>query len=279
MSNNLGSIYARTVNGTKRIIINSDSVDVSGNFFINGTNSRMPAEFENSIRNYLPLSYGTTSSNSNTLFDIISEVSNNLLTSNNDASFGNVDITGNLNINGDISAITFYGDGSNLTGISSGGGATELVATNNLVSKLDTATSLTTGTRNIILGDLAGKSISTQIDNVFIGHKAGNDAVISRGVAIGFEAGRTGMGQSAICIGQSAGRNNAGQYSIHIGFGAGNVGGNYSGCVVIVGGATTLNPDGANRCFIKPVRGVAHGIGVGVMKYDPTTSEITYSTT
>ena len=55
MSNNLGSIYARTVNGIKRIIIDSDSVDVSGNFFINGTNSRMPAEFENSIRNYLPL--------------------------------------------------------------------------------------------------------------------------------------------------------------------------------------------------------------------------------
>ena len=51
MSNNLGSIYATTVNGTKRIIINSDSVDISANFFINGTNSRMPAEFENSIRN------------------------------------------------------------------------------------------------------------------------------------------------------------------------------------------------------------------------------------
>lgn len=75
MSNNLGCIYARTVIGTKKIIIDSDSVDVSENFFINGTNSRMPAEFENSIRNYLPLTYGTTICNSNTLFDIISEVS------------------------------------------------------------------------------------------------------------------------------------------------------------------------------------------------------------
>lgn len=123
MSNNLGSIYARTVNGTKRIIIDSDSVDVSGNFFINGTNSRMPAEFENSIRNYLPLTYGTTSSNTNTLFDIISEVSNNLLTSNNDASFGNVDISGNLNVNGTLtptefimpSILQFPGNGKNIS--------------------------------------------------------------------------------------------------------------------------------------------------------------------
>ena len=183
------------------------------------------------------------------------------------------------NATGVANALFYDATSGEITYDTAGGGGTELVATNNLVSKLDTATSLTTGTRNIILGDLAGKSISTEIDNVFIGHQAGNNATISRGVAIGFEAGKNAMGVSAICIGQSAGRNNAGNYSIHIGFGAGNVGGNHSGCVVIVGGATTLNPNGANRCFMKPIRGVAHGLGVGVMKYDPATSELTYSTT
>ena len=101
MSNNLGSIYATTVNGTKRIIINSDSVDISANFFINGTNSRMPAEFENSIRNYLPLTYGTTSTNTKTLYDRIVDLSNSLLSSNNDASFNNVDVSGTLQVQGE----------------------------------------------------------------------------------------------------------------------------------------------------------------------------------
>jgi hypothetical protein len=41
----------------------------------------------------------------------------------------------------------------------------------------------------------------------------------------------------------------------------------------------SLNPTQANSCFIKPIRGVAHGIGVGLTKYDPTTGELTYSTT
>ncbi len=173
----------------------------------------------------------------------------------------------------------FYDSGSGeITYDTASSGGTELLATNNLVSKLDTATSLTTGTNNIILGNLAGKSITTHKDNVFIGHQAGFNATINRGVAIGFEAGENGMGTSAICIGQAAGRNNAGNFSIHIGFGAGNQGNNYGGCVVIVGGASTLNPNGANRCFMKPIRGVAHGLGVGVMKYDHATSEITYST-
>lgn len=98
MSNNLGQIYATSKQAEKYIILDSQNVEVSGNFLINGTNSRMPAELENSIRNYLPLTYGTTDPNPNTLYDVISEISNNLLISNNDASFGNVDISGNLNI-------------------------------------------------------------------------------------------------------------------------------------------------------------------------------------
>ena len=98
MSNNLGQIYATSKSSEKYIILDSQNVEVSGNFLINGTNSRMPAELENSIRNYLPLTYGTTDPNPNTLYDVIREVSNNLLISNNDASFNDVDISGNLNV-------------------------------------------------------------------------------------------------------------------------------------------------------------------------------------
>ena len=102
MSNNLGQIYATSKQAEKYIILDSQNVEVSGNFYINGTNSRLPAELENSIRNYLPLTYGTTDPNPNTLYDVISEVSNNLLISNNDASFGNVDISGNLAIDNNL---------------------------------------------------------------------------------------------------------------------------------------------------------------------------------
>jgi len=109
MSNNLGQIYATSKGVERYIILDSQNVEVSGNFLINGTNSRMPAELENSIRNYLPLTYGTTDPNPNTLYHVISEVSNNLLISNNDASFNNVDISGTL----DISNNKTYNDLSN----------------------------------------------------------------------------------------------------------------------------------------------------------------------
>lgn len=105
MSNNLGQIYATSKNTEKYIILDSQNVEVSGNFYINGTNSRLPAELENSIRNYLPLTYGTTDPNPNTLYDVISEVSNNLLISNNDALFGNVDISGNLTLKGSLGVL------------------------------------------------------------------------------------------------------------------------------------------------------------------------------
>ena len=50
--------------------------------------------------------------------DLLTSLSN----LNIDISNNNFDFSGNLIVNGNISATTFYGDGSNLTGISSGGG-------------------------------------------------------------------------------------------------------------------------------------------------------------
>jgi len=40
MSNNLGQIYATSKQAEKYIILDSSNVEVSGNFLINGTNSR-----------------------------------------------------------------------------------------------------------------------------------------------------------------------------------------------------------------------------------------------
>jgi len=41
---------------------------------------------------------------------------------------------------------------------------------------------------------------------------------------------------------------------------------------------TALNTLTPTSLFIKPIRGVVHGLGVGVLHYDPASSEITYST-
>lgn len=102
MSNNLGKIYATSKSANKYIVLDSDNVEVSGNFYINGTNSRMPAEFENSIRDYLPLTYGTTDSNTTTLFEKFDDLSQNVLTQQKDASFNDVDISSNLLLNDEL---------------------------------------------------------------------------------------------------------------------------------------------------------------------------------
>ena len=102
MSNQLGSIYATTKSAKKYIMLDSENVEVSGNFFINGTNSRMPAEIENSLRDYLPLTYGIGDPNPTTLYDQFADLSENVLKQRKDASFNNVDISGDLSISGEL---------------------------------------------------------------------------------------------------------------------------------------------------------------------------------
>jgi len=53
----------------------------------------------------------------------------------------------------------------------------------------------------------------------------------------------------------------------------------HSGAIVISADASAPVVSTDVGLFIKPVRGVAHGVGVGVMVYDPVASEMTYSTT
>jgi hypothetical protein len=113
MSNQLGSIYATTKSAKKYIMLDSENVEVSGNFFINGTNSRMPAEIENSLRDYLPLTYGISDPNPTTLYDQFADLSENVLKQRKDASFNNLDISGNVNING---GLTIYSDNASNRG-------------------------------------------------------------------------------------------------------------------------------------------------------------------
>ena len=53
----------------------------------------------------------------------------------------------------------------------------------------------------------------------------------------------------------------------------------YSNSIVINATGAFLDTTAANSFVVKPIRGIAHGLGVGVMKWDSGTYEITYSTT
>ena len=75
-------------------------------------------------------------------------------------------------------------------------------------------------------------------------------------------AGYTNQGVDSIAIRTGAGYSNQGNNSIII---------NASG--------TNLSPLSGNGLFINPIRGVNHALGFGVLKFDPATFEIVYSTT
>lgn len=113
---------------------------------------------------------------------------------------------------------------------------------------------------NIGVGYNAG--ISTQSANaVAVGNGAGQLNQKTNTVAIGYNAGNVGQGANSVAIGSFAGQTNQ-----------------VANSIAINASSIALNPTNVG-CYIRPIRGVAHGIGIGIIKYDPATYEITYSTT
>ena len=112
----------------------------------------------------------------------------------------------------------------------------------------------------IAIGGLAG-STNQGTYSISVGAGAGTFQQGDYSVAIGTKSGEISQGNSAVAIGDRAGRTNQ-----------------HDNSIVLNATGADLNTDGVSRFFVKPVRGVAHGLGVGVMKYHPTTGEITYST-
>ena len=105
-----------------------------------------------------------------------------------------------------------------------------------------------------------------------IGESSGNNS--GQSVCIGIN---TGIGTfNAVCIGNGAGSIGLGDNSVAIGTNASSTNG-AADSICIVGDATTVNPPNSGL-FISPIRGVALGLGVGVMKYDPVSKEVVYST-
>lgn len=152
----------------------------------------------------------------------------------------------------------------------------------------------TQGTNSIAIGRNAGQTI--------LGNQAvaiGYDAILQSAsattdaVGVGYEALRLDGRAGAIGIGRKANRGNAGENSIMIGAYSTDISGSGTNSIAIgrnavanssTANSITLNGTAtaitANQAglFVAPIRGVAHGLGVGVLKYDTGTYEITYST-
>jgi hypothetical protein len=152
----------------------------------------------------------------------------------------------------------------------------------------------TQGTNSIAIGRNAGQTILGN-QAVAIGYDAilQSAGVTTDAVGVGFEALRLDGRAGAIGIGRKANRGNAGENSIMIGAYSTDVSGSGTNSIAIgrnavanssTGNSITLNGTAtaitANQAglFVAPIRGVAHGLGVGVLKYDTGTYEITYST-
>ncbi len=133
------------------------------------------------------------------------------------------------------------------------------------------------GNNSVAVGILAGTDTQGEL-SVAVGYNAGKNTQGNDSVAIGCNAAVNNQGDRCIAVGNSAGNTNQGNNSIALGNGSGSSGlGANSICIHAAGGS--FNPVGTSRCFINPVRGVALGLGVGVMSYDPVTREVVYSTT
>ena len=141
----------------------------------------------------------------------------------------------------------------------------------------------TQGVDSVAIGR-AASSTNQGTGCVAIGLAAGQTTQGNNAVAIGGSAAQNvGQGQNCVAIGYSAGRGLAGGFqqanSVAIGAFAGE--GNQAPRSIIINatGAALNNNFGNDCCFIKPLRGVAYGIGVSRVVYDAGTGELTYSTT
>ena len=155
------------------------------------------------------------------------------------------------------------------------------------------ATTLRTAETKIAIGNLAGQT-TQGANSVAIGANAGYIAQGGSSVAIGFVAGNGLQGNTAVAIGASAGYANQGADAVALGFGAGEFSqglqavaiGAYAGGTSQPANTIILNASGSavngvaaqtNSFYVAPIRN-ATGAN-GVVQYDSTTREVTYSST
>jgi len=108
---------------------------------------------------------------------------------------------------------------------------------------------------------------------VALGFNAGSNG--GNTVAIGYSAGQSGQGLNGIAIGCEAGFGGQGVNAIAIGHKAGR-GSQDTGSIIINATGDLMNSLGANRFYVKPIRGT--NTATPVIVYNASNGEITYNT-
>ena len=143
---------------------------------------------------------------------------------------------------GIVTANYLYGDGSNLTGISGGGGINTDAqnnhygidqngqsfdgtnATDNTLFGHQAGYNITTADKNVVIGSLAGDALTTGSENVAVGYNAGSGETTQNGdTAVGAHALSSNTGQYNVGLGYRAGTSvgSGGDFEICIGYWAG----------------------------------------------------------
>ena len=125
----------------------------------------------------------------------------------------------------------------------------------------------------VALGVEAGQD-SQGFRSIAIGNEAGKAYQSQDGIAIGYRAGRFQQKTNAIAIGREAGDASQGSNAIAIGYKAG-FSGQYPSSIIINADPSGLDNNTVSGLFINPVR--SNAIDSGILHYNSTTKEITYS--
>jgi len=129
------------------------------------------------------------------------------------------------------------------------------------------------GTSSTAIGFRAGWDTQSNFATS-VGYQAGLTFQGANSVCIGFEAGKGYQGSNSVSIGYQAGQNNQGANAVAIGSYAGQNSQN-DNTIVINATGSALDTTNSNGIYMAPVRANA---GNYSLKYNTTTSEITYDT-
>ena len=129
----------------------------------------------------------------------------------------------------------------------------------------------------ISLGASAGHSYQDDYA-VAVGVNAGKSQQSTYSVAVGANAGYNEQGIYSVAVGANAGYSDGGNFCTMLGNLAGYNGGNYDNVICINGTNGVLNPAGADRCYINPVRNDTGNGSTYSLQWSTTTKEVTYDT-
>lgn len=127
----------------------------------------------------------------------------------------------------------------------------------------------------IAIGTGAGTT-AQGLGSVAIGLNAGNNTQGYYSVAVGIAAGKESQGDSTVAIGGEAGGDSQGQFAVAVGYRAGRTSQAARSIVLNATGAN-LNVSTTDTLTVAPVRNAAGTDGL--LQYNNTTKEVTYSTT